>query len=209
MIDEHIVATTSERLKYAIAYRHTSAAEISKATGISRGSLSQYISGKFSPKQDRIYILATHLRVSPSWLMGLDVPMERGRIRTRRKGTMSKRFRRITLSDTQKMRLNCLFAKTQPSIDIDEEVKKLDTDSQVIIMRLTLWLKQLNQKFPNAEEQELLKKYNSLDETSQLLVKGMIDKLLLAQSMAQKNTAQTRGEDSGTQKGTPSLKQVP
>lgn len=76
MLPEYIVATTAERLKSAMEYRHTTAAEISKATGISRGSLSQYISGKFSPKQDRIYILAKHLRVSPMWLMGLDVPME-------------------------------------------------------------------------------------------------------------------------------------
>ena len=73
-----IVATTAERLRYAISYRHTTAAQVSKETNISRGSLSQYISGKFSPKQDRIYILAKHLRVSPAWLMGIDVPMEEG-----------------------------------------------------------------------------------------------------------------------------------
>jgi transcriptional regulator with XRE-family HTH domain len=72
-----IVATTAERLRYAISYRHTTAAQVSKETNISRGSLSQYISGKFSPKQDRLYILAKHLRVSPLWLMGVDVPMEK------------------------------------------------------------------------------------------------------------------------------------
>lgn len=71
-----IVATTAERLREAIEYRHTTAAEVSKATNISRGSLSQYMSAKFTPKQDRIYILAKHLRVSPAWLMGIDVPME-------------------------------------------------------------------------------------------------------------------------------------
>ena len=71
-----IVATTAERLRYAISYRHTTAAQVSKETNISRGSLSQYMSGKFSPKQDRLYTLAKHLRVSPLWLMGIDVSME-------------------------------------------------------------------------------------------------------------------------------------
>ena len=75
----NIVATTAERLRYAISYRHTTAAEVSNKTGISRGSLSQYISGKFNPKQDRLYVLAKHLRVSPLWLMGIDVPMEKAK----------------------------------------------------------------------------------------------------------------------------------
>lgn len=34
-----IVATTAERLRYAISYRHTTAAQVSKETNISRGSL--------------------------------------------------------------------------------------------------------------------------------------------------------------------------
>lgn len=76
MSDNQIVATTAERLRQALEYRHINAAQVAKDTGISKGSLSQYLSGKFSPKQDRLYILAKYLRVSPIWLMGIDVPME-------------------------------------------------------------------------------------------------------------------------------------
>lgn len=76
MSDNQIVATTAERLRQALEYRHINAAQVAKDTGISKGSLSQYISGKFNPKQDRLYTLAKYLRVSPLWLMGIDVPME-------------------------------------------------------------------------------------------------------------------------------------
>lgn len=44
---------------------------------ITKGQLSQYISGRNEPGQRRIYILALALDVSEPWLMGLDVPKER------------------------------------------------------------------------------------------------------------------------------------
>ena len=39
--------------------------------------MSQYISGAFEPKQDRIFLIADALEVSEAWLMGFDVPMEK------------------------------------------------------------------------------------------------------------------------------------
>lgn len=51
--------------------------EISKLTGISRSSLSEYKKGKFVPKQDKVYEIANVLDISPSWLMGFDVPMQK------------------------------------------------------------------------------------------------------------------------------------
>lgn len=42
-----------------------------------RNDLSQYVSGKVSPGQDKLTILALALEVSETWLMGYDVPMER------------------------------------------------------------------------------------------------------------------------------------
>ena len=44
---------------------------------ISKGQLSQYLSGRNEPGQGRIYILAMALDVAEPWLMGLDVPKER------------------------------------------------------------------------------------------------------------------------------------
>ena len=44
---------------------------------IPKSSLSQYLSGDYEPKQDRVYDIAKVLNVSEAWLMGYDVPMER------------------------------------------------------------------------------------------------------------------------------------
>jgi len=67
------IATTAERLKEALAHRHMTAAELCRHTGISSASMSQYMTGKVCPKQDRIYLMAVHLRVRPAWLMGYDI----------------------------------------------------------------------------------------------------------------------------------------
>jgi hypothetical protein len=39
--------------------------------------LSQYVSGKAVPRQDKLTVLGLGLGVSEAWLMGYDVPMER------------------------------------------------------------------------------------------------------------------------------------
>lgn len=42
---------------------------------LGRNDISQYISGKVEPKQDKLSILASGLNVDEAWLMGYDVPM--------------------------------------------------------------------------------------------------------------------------------------
>ena len=42
-----------------------------------RNDISQYISGKVEPRQNKIFILAKALDVNEAWLMGYDVPKER------------------------------------------------------------------------------------------------------------------------------------
>jgi len=44
---------------------------------LGKNDLSQYVSGKVSPGQDKLYILSLALNVSEAWLMGFDVPRER------------------------------------------------------------------------------------------------------------------------------------
>ena len=51
--------------------------EICKTTGIPKSAMSQYISGAFEPKQNRIFLIAKALNVNEAWLMGIDVPMSR------------------------------------------------------------------------------------------------------------------------------------
>lgn len=44
---------------------------------LNKNDLSQYISGKTEPGQRKLTILSEALNVSPVWLMGFDVPMEK------------------------------------------------------------------------------------------------------------------------------------
>ena len=66
---------TKDRLYEALVARNMKAIDLSKATGLSRGAISQWLSGKANPKQDKIYIMSKALNVSAAWLMGKDVPM--------------------------------------------------------------------------------------------------------------------------------------
>lgn len=44
---------------------------------LGKNALSQYLSGRVVPGQDKLTILALTLNVSEAWLMGYDVPQER------------------------------------------------------------------------------------------------------------------------------------
>ena len=66
-----------ERLKQAIQMRGIKQVELADKTGIDKGQISSYLSGKYKPKQENLSLLAAALDVSEYWLMGLDVEMER------------------------------------------------------------------------------------------------------------------------------------
>lgn len=44
---------------------------------MNKSDLSQYVSGKVEPSQEKLVVLGMALNVSEAWLMGFDVPMER------------------------------------------------------------------------------------------------------------------------------------
>ena len=67
----------SARLAKALAIRGMKQHELCEKTKIPKSAISQYLSGLFEPKQDRLYIIAQALNVDPVWLMGFDVPMEK------------------------------------------------------------------------------------------------------------------------------------
>ena len=78
--------STSDRLKYLMETRNLRQADILEMikpycekynVNIPRNALSQYVTGKVLPKQDKLTILGLALNVSEVWLMGYDVPMER------------------------------------------------------------------------------------------------------------------------------------
>lgn len=65
------------RLKKAMTLRNIKAEELSKKANVPKSAISQYLSGMYEAKQKTIYKLSNALDVSPSWLIGLDVPMEK------------------------------------------------------------------------------------------------------------------------------------
>lgn len=69
----------SARLAKALAIRGMKQSELCEKTKIPKSAISQYLSGLFEPKQDRLHIIAQALAVDPVWLMGFDVPMEKGK----------------------------------------------------------------------------------------------------------------------------------
>lgn len=71
------VSNTAQRLKEAMDLRNLKQSEIIEKTGMNKGALSSYLSGRYEPKQDNIYILSSILNVNEAWLMGYDVPMEK------------------------------------------------------------------------------------------------------------------------------------
>jgi transcriptional regulator with XRE-family HTH domain len=71
------IATTSERIKEAMKATGKKQIDLCRETGIDKGSVSHYVSGRYEPKQDAIYKLASALDVSEMWLWGYDAPMAR------------------------------------------------------------------------------------------------------------------------------------
>jgi transcriptional regulator with XRE-family HTH domain len=67
----------SERLREAMLEAGKRQADLARETGIDKGALSSYLSGKYEPKQKAIAALSRALGVSEMWLWGYDVPKVR------------------------------------------------------------------------------------------------------------------------------------
>ena len=72
-----IVEPCSVRIKKALSIRDMTQTELCAKAKISKSTLSEYLNGKYEPKQDKVFILAQALAVDPVWLWGYDVPMEK------------------------------------------------------------------------------------------------------------------------------------
>lgn len=79
-----VKVSTASRLQQIMRDRGLKQADILKAAQpyckeynvkLSKSTLSQFVSGRNEPRQDKIFVLSKTLGVNPAWLMGLDVPM--------------------------------------------------------------------------------------------------------------------------------------
>lgn len=76
-MDKEISEKCSVRISKALSIRGMKQSELCEKTKIPKSAISQYVSGSFEPKQDRLFLIAQALDVDPVWLMGFDVPMEK------------------------------------------------------------------------------------------------------------------------------------
>lgn len=77
------ISTTADRLRQLMNERGLRQADILRLvapycalndTILNKNHLSQYLSGKAVPRQDKLNVLSRALKVSEAWLMGYDVP---------------------------------------------------------------------------------------------------------------------------------------
>ena len=61
-----------ERFKQCIKEKNIKQVQLARGTGITPSSISDWLKGKYTPKQDKLIILAKFLEVNPNWLMGIN-----------------------------------------------------------------------------------------------------------------------------------------
>ena len=71
------MATFKERLNQALAENNMKPIRLAELTGIDRGTISNYLSGKYRAAQGNLFAIAEALDVNEAWLMGHDVSKER------------------------------------------------------------------------------------------------------------------------------------
>lgn len=78
--------STAERLKQIMSERNLKQVDILNLSlplcekwnvKMNKSDISQYVSGKVEPSQEKLVVLGKALNVTEAWLMGFDVPSER------------------------------------------------------------------------------------------------------------------------------------
>lgn len=109
------------RLKKAMSDKNIRQVELIEKTGIPKSALSQYVSGKFMPKQDRISILAEALDVNEAWLSGFNVD--------KRRTTSVIPSNIIPLPETKKVPLLGTIACGEPILAVENVADYVDMDA--------------------------------------------------------------------------------
>ena len=71
------VSNITVRLREALQEANIRQSELARLTDIDRGSISNYLSGRYEPKTSAISKMAKVLGVSEMWLYGYDCPKQR------------------------------------------------------------------------------------------------------------------------------------
>lgn len=108
-------SNTKERLKYLMATRNLKQVDILKlakpysekyGVKFNKSDISQYVTGRAEPNQDKLFVLGQALGVSEAWLMGFDVPMDRTPIPEQTKKSLDAT---ISKANAKKVEINQLL----------------------------------------------------------------------------------------------------
>lgn len=65
-----------DRLNEALKIRDMNPVDLARVSGISKASVSRYLSGKVIPRSIAIEKMARALHVNPAWVLGYNTPMQ-------------------------------------------------------------------------------------------------------------------------------------
>lgn len=91
-----------QRLTALLEDRGMKQADLAKISGIRASSISDWLSEKYIPKQDKIAVLAKALNVSPAWLMGYGEDNDFDVTRLKNYAGKAERFLRVPVIGTVK-----------------------------------------------------------------------------------------------------------
>ena len=99
-------SNTMQRLNYLMVERNLKQKDILNLTQelcekydvkFNKSDISQYVSGKTEPNQDKLFILSEALNVNVAWLMGFDVPMKKSNSTSSHNNTLTSEYSSSTL----------------------------------------------------------------------------------------------------------------
>lgn len=131
------ISNTSNRLKELMAIRDLKQVDILNKlqplcsiynVKFNKSDLSQYVSGKTEPNQDKLFILSKALDVDVAWLMGFDVPIVSGATSSKLKENSYPLSDREYTHITKYRRLDT-FSKELVDIVIDKELERSTSNS--------------------------------------------------------------------------------
>lgn len=158
----YIMETTLiRRIKAVMIAQNITQADLVRMTKIRASSISDYLSGKYQPKQDKISLIADALSVSPGWLMG------------------------YSESEENNSYINPDILLTKKEISLLNQYRSLSTIDQEFI---TMLISSNLNSFTNTKDYsspkliaEIIPIFNRLDFHDQLEIKGEIKGMLKSQ----------------------------
>lgn len=121
--------TLAKRLKDALYDADMKAVDLAKKTGIDKGSISHYLSGRYDPSPKKRKVLADALGVSEAWLLGFNVEKEiqPEEDRKRRSDDMEAEMRDRMLEHISKIFLEADFSE---QVRMYEAVRKIEMEAR-------------------------------------------------------------------------------